>query len=59
MRIADDQGLERALAEFHRLKDAPDGSAEAARRHELDGAIQDYYARRKETLRPGRPAHTA
>jgi hypothetical protein len=36
--------LEAALGEYQRLRDAPDGSASARRRAELDAEIKAYYA---------------
>lgn len=51
--------LERAMAEYHRLADAADGTAEARRRRELDAAIKGYAARHEEEMSPGKPPESA
>lgn len=53
--IGSEQDLERAMAEYQRLADAPEGSPEAARRLALDAAIRAFYVRSADDLRPGRP----
>ncbi|MCW2246544.1 hypothetical protein M2352_002135 [Azospirillum fermentarium] len=55
MPIHSDADLEKAVSEFQTLQDAPDDSAQAERRRELDAAIKDYYARHGNDLRPGKP----
>ncbi|HYG91532.1 MAG TPA: hypothetical protein VD978_35360 [Azospirillum sp.] len=55
MPINSERELERAVAEFQRLTDAPADSPEARRRRELDADIKDYYQRSANSLRPGRP----
>jgi hypothetical protein len=53
--ILDDAGLERAMQEYQGLAAAEPGSREASRRADLDAAIQSYYARRRQDLKPSRP----
>jgi hypothetical protein len=53
--ILDDAGLERAMQEYQGLAAAEPGSPGAARRADLDAAIQSYYARHRQDLRPSRP----
>ena len=55
MPINNDSELERAVAEFQRLTDAPADSPDARRRRELDADIKDYYQRCSNEMRPGRP----
>lgn len=53
--INDAAGLERAMAEYQRLAAAEPGTAEADRRDVLDAAIQAYYVRARQDLKPARP----
>lgn len=55
MPISSERELERAVAEFQRLNDAPADSPDARRRRELDADIKDYYQRCSNEMRPGRP----
>jgi hypothetical protein len=55
MSINSQQELERAVAEFQRLAEAPEGSSSEQRRRELDAEIKAFYAQCSEELRPGRP----
>jgi hypothetical protein len=49
------QDLEDAMAEYQRLAQAATGTPEAARRTALDAAIQTFYAKCADDLRPARP----
>jgi hypothetical protein len=46
MPISSTEDLEKAMQEFHRLRDAPDDSPEGRRRMELDAEIKAYDASR-------------
>lgn len=53
--IRSEAELEQAVQEYQRLKDAPEGSAQAARRDELDAEIKAYYVQHAQDLRKGKP----
>ncbi len=55
MPINSENELERAVAEFQRLADAPDESEPGRRRRVLDADIKAYYAQCSDALRPGKP----
>ena len=57
MPISSERDLERAMAEFQSLTDAPDESEQGRRRRVLDADIKAYYATCSDALRPGRPRH--
>ena len=54
MAITNEAELEQAMQEFNKLRDAPDGSPEAARREELDAEIKAWHARIPSKGMPGR-----
>ncbi len=48
--------LENAMQEFQRLREARDGTPEAARRTELNAEIMEYHTRESRALTKGRSA---
>lgn len=57
MPINSQHELEKAVAEFQRLADAPGESPDGRRRRELDAEIKAYYAQCSDELRPAKPPH--
>ncbi|WP_448205037.1 hypothetical protein [Azospirillum sp. sgz302134] len=57
MAIETERDLERAVAEFQRLSDAPAGSPDERRRRELDAEIKAFYVQHTDDLRVGKPRH--
>ena len=49
------QDLEKAMAEYQRHAQAATGTPEAARRTALDAAIQTFFVKCADDLRPARP----
>ncbi|NYZ12081.1 hypothetical protein HL658_05930 [Azospirillum sp. RWY-5-1] len=47
--------LERAVAEFQRLQNAPHGSADERRRRELDAQIKAFAVQHPGDMSPGKP----
>lgn len=55
MPINSERELEQAVAEFQRLADVPEDSAEARRRRELDADIKSYFVRCSNDMKRGKP----
>lgn len=55
MAIRNDEELEAAVQEYHRLRASPAGSDSAARRDSLNADIQTYYHQHRQDLRPAKP----
>lgn len=58
MPINSEAELERAVQEYQRLSEAPDGSQEGRRRQTLDADIKAYYAQCSDAMRPAKPPRT-
>lgn len=59
MPIRDEAELERAMQEYHKLRDAPAGSPEARRRDEVDAEIKAFSMQNMQDLAKGKPNDTS
>lgn len=55
MPIRDEAELERAMQEYHKLRDAPAGSPQARRRDEIDAEIKAFSMQHMHEMAKGKP----